>query len=90
MLKSVEKYLFLSTKLCKHLWKMPVYKFSEKVETIFTDKVTKPIGPYSQAKVVKTGCNLVFTSGYLGLNPEVGVHVMCTNIFFQDINICFR
>lgn len=39
------------------------------MKIIETDKAPKAIGPYSQA--VETG-NLVFTSGQIPINPEVG------------------
>ena len=39
------------------------------MKTVSTTKAPAAIGPYSQAKIVG---NMLFTSGQIGINPEVG------------------
>lgn len=39
------------------------------MESVYTEKAPKPVGPYSQA--VKIG-NMVFVSGQLGVDPSTG------------------
>lgn len=56
--------------LHRNLLKMDQANLSN-IKTIVSSNAPKAIGPYSQGKIVNSVSNLVYTSGSIGINPEV-------------------